>query len=361
MWADSRSNRDAEQLREALDERAVHARSGCMLRATFWPAKLAWLRRTQPALFRRAKFWVSPADWVLEKLFGVIGTSVSMASATGLLDLHQQNWNEELCSLLNVKPAALGELRKHGEATHALPGAMVFTSIGDGAAGNVGCGADELGVFAINVGTSAAVRTFCPRGAVTSPFGLFRYLLDETTDVIGGAISNAGNLRRWCVRELQLGDTRAIERVLERTRAADNPVNVIPHWVQERAPDWPQDTGAVIRGIHQSTSAGDIFAAATCATFYRLACITELLEVPFGRAQEIIVSGGILRSPASVRLLSDCLGRNIHVSAEMESSLRGAAVYALRQLGFEPQRLARGALVRCRPRLAKEHRLRRAR
>jgi gluconokinase len=332
-----------------------------MLRAPFWPAKLMWLRRTQPALFRRAKFWISPADWILEKLFGTNGTSASMASGTGLLNIDQQTWDEELSSLTGIEPKSLGAFETGTQATRGLPGVTVFTAIGDGAASNVGCGADRAGVFAINVGTSAAVRTICSRGAASTPFGLFRYVLDEKADVIGGAVSNAGNLRRWCVRELQLGDDRAVERALDRARAANNPLSVIPHWVQERAPDWPHDTGAVISGVRQSTTASDIFAAATCGVFYRLATIVDLLEKPFGRAGEIILSGGILRSPASLRLLSDCLGRDIRICSEMESSLRGAAIYALRRLGLDPKPLPRGALVRCRVALAKKHRARRAR
>src|SRR5205823_8354474 len=33
LWADARSHRQAQALREVLDERAVHARTGCVLRS----------------------------------------------------------------------------------------------------------------------------------------------------------------------------------------------------------------------------------------------------------------------------------------------------------------------------------------
>lgn len=42
-WADSRAMPDAARLRERLPERDIHARTGCMLRATFWPAKICGL------------------------------------------------------------------------------------------------------------------------------------------------------------------------------------------------------------------------------------------------------------------------------------------------------------------------------
>jgi len=52
-----------------------------------------------------------------------------------------------------------------------------------------------------------------------------------------------------------------------------------------------------------------------------------------GRARKIIVSGGILQSPASLQLLADSLGRDLEVCNDQEASLRGAAIYALEQLG----------------------------
>src|SRR5262249_24971822 len=56
-WADGRSEPDAAQLRGKFSERAIQQRTGCMLRASFWPAKLAWLQRTEARLFRRVKRW----------------------------------------------------------------------------------------------------------------------------------------------------------------------------------------------------------------------------------------------------------------------------------------------------------------
>src|SRR5947209_16891042 len=63
-WADARSARAAAELRQELSERAIQLRTGCMLRAPFWPAKLRWLKRRDVAR------WVSPAAWIFEKIFG---------------------------------------------------------------------------------------------------------------------------------------------------------------------------------------------------------------------------------------------------------------------------------------------------
>ena len=51
-YADTRNDADAIELRRTLDERAVHQRTGCLLRTSYWPARLAWFRRTQPDIWR---------------------------------------------------------------------------------------------------------------------------------------------------------------------------------------------------------------------------------------------------------------------------------------------------------------------
>ncbi|MFL6583277.1 MAG: gluconokinase [Chthoniobacterales bacterium] len=368
MWSDARAAVDAQQLRDRFDERAVHARTGCMLRAAFWPAKLRWLRRTEPGLFRRVKYWVSPADWIAAQLFGATGCSLSMASATGLFDSLQQRWDAELCDACAIRGHTLEDVRTVAAVVgrgrrprlQMNADAQIFTAIGDGAASNLGSAVGR-GLFAINVGTSAAVRTVCQPGAQVS-LGLFRYLLDEHREVVGGAVSNAGNLRRWCLRELRVDDRTAshLNRA-QRVEIASSNLDVLPFWVAERAPTWPDNIRGTVTGLKQTTTAVEIDRAAQCSVFYRLAQILELTENVTESARAVIVSGGILRTPGWLPLLADAIGRDITVASDAEASLRGAAIYALQKLGFTPGPLPSGRIVEHDRALARLHRARRTR
>src|SRR6266478_4856016 len=84
--------------------------------------------------------------------------------------------------------------------------ALWFPAIGDGAASNLGSGATKTGLAALNCGTSAAIRLVSRVPQARAPFGLFDYRVDAERALIGGAVSNAGNLRAWCLRELNLPD-----------------------------------------------------------------------------------------------------------------------------------------------------------
>jgi gluconokinase len=356
-WADSRCRDDAERLRTELDERAVHARTGCMLRASFWPAKLRWLTRTRPGLFKRVARWMAPTDWIFQQLCAIppaqLHCAHGMATGTGLYDPGRRDWDARMLAtcglrreqLLPIDDAPLrltadGPPRGLDGGHGQLRGTRWFPAIGDGAASNLGSGATRPGLAAINFGTSGAVRIMCEDRPVSgvrrpskAPFGLFRYRVDERRYLIGGAISNAGNLRAWCLRELRLPDEpEAIERALAQRRGPDHGLAVLPFWSAERAPTWREDVSGAVVGLTQATTALDLLQAITEATYHRLATIVERIPRA-GRAPRFIVGGGVQKSPASLQRLADVLGHPLTALDEPEASLRGAAVLALERLG----------------------------
>jgi len=346
-WMDSRCRADAAALRAALGERALHARTGCMLRASYWPAKLAWLRRTDRRLFARVRRWMSPAEWLYRELAGQARCGLSMASGTGLLNALSLVWDETLLDRFQLSPAHFNDLTEapfeSSRATRAFPqlaGARWYPALGDGAASNLGSGATRPGLAAINVGTSAAFRIMRGGPVKPFPFGLFCYRVDAARHLIGGAVSNAGNLRAWCLRELQLDET-GVERQLAARPLPAHGLTVLPFWSAERAPTWDEDHRGRIDGITFSTTALDILQALTEASYYRIALIADLI-VKRGAAQ-LIVSGGIQHSPSSLQRLANILNRPIYPNAEPEASIRGAAVYAIEREGASvaPLRLTR--------------------
>jgi gluconokinase len=287
-WGDGRCREDAARLRANLSEKAYHARTGCLLRAPYWPAKLCWLKRTGQA--SRDMKWLSPADWLYGRLAGSFTASLSMASGTGLLDARRACWDvamlrvcdvrEEQLSMISdepLRPIADGPL----PALHRFPElreALWFPALGDGACGNLGSDAVTGDQAALNVGTSGAVRVVrSPRPEEVAP-GLFCYQVDAKRALVGGAISNAGNLRVWALRELRLpDDPRAIERALAGRVTPRHGLTVLPFWTVERSPSWPEKVGGTITGLTYATTALDVLQAVTESTYHRLAQITDQL------------------------------------------------------------------------------------
>jgi gluconokinase len=346
-WADSRPAADAVRLRDSLDEAAMHARTGCHLHASYWPAKLRWLARARPDDLPRVARWGSFGEHLELSLFGEAGTSVSMASGTGLFDAGADDWDAEALTAAGIDPRRLFPLVDRTDGRRGLRGPWAarwpalraipwFPAVGDGAASNVGSGCVSPDRIALNVGTSAALRVV-PREAVSPPRGLWRYSLDRKTRLLGGATSEGGNVFAWARSVLRLPDDDALERALGARAPDAHGLTVLPFLAGERAPGWRGDKRAVVAGLSLDTSALDIAQAALEAVALRLALVYRLLAPHAAADHAVVASGGaITRSPAWSRMIADALGHAVAWSHEPEATSRGAALLALDALGARP-------------------------
>ncbi|HSE92500.1 MAG TPA: FGGY family carbohydrate kinase [Methylomirabilota bacterium] len=346
-WADTRAAGDAGLLREALDEEALRRRTGCHLHASYWPAKLRWLARERPHLVARVARWGSFGEYLELALFGEAATSVSMASGTGLLDQQTMRWDGEALAAAELDAAHLFPLRDRRDGRvglrpawarrwPALRGRPWFPAVGDGAAGNVGSGCVTSARLALNVGTSIALRMAAP-DLGTPPRGLWRYRLDRGLSLVGGALSEGGNVYAWCRELLRLPDDAALEAALAVREPDAHGLTVLPFVAGERSPGWRGDRRAVIAGLKLDTGPLDVLAAALEAVALRIALVYDLLRPLAAPRHVIVASGGaVARAGAWAQTIADALGQPLIVCREEEATSRGAAVLALEALGRVP-------------------------
>jgi gluconokinase len=109
-YADTRPAQDAAELSLRLDEAAVHDRTGCPFHPGYLPARFAWMRRSRPEWLRAAKRWMSFAEFMALRLFGMTAASFSLASWTGLLDRRLLAWDSQLLSDLSIHEESLSPL-----------------------------------------------------------------------------------------------------------------------------------------------------------------------------------------------------------------------------------------------------------
>ena len=165
LWSDSRSWRAADQLRRQVDAEAIRQRTGCAIHPTYWPAKLVWLRKERPELWRRKPKWLSFGELLCWRLFGRPVTSVSLASGTGLLGVRECEWDGALLQRLHIDRESLPPICDmlsglRPEFARRWPGLARVpwtVPLGDGALASLGSGCVEPSVRALTIGTSGAM------------------------------------------------------------------------------------------------------------------------------------------------------------------------------------------------------------
>lgn len=344
MWADTRSAREAALLREALDEAALHARTGCHLHASYWPAKLRWLTRARPEEVARVARWGSFGEYLELTLFGEAATSLCMASGTGLLDHERLRWDPEALAAAELDERRLFPLADRTEprrgfrppwATRwpALRACPWFPALADGAAGTVGSGCVDTSSVALNLGTSAALRVATETPG-PPPRGLWRYRLDRRLSLVGGALSEGGNVFAWCRERLRLPGDAEVETALASEPPDAHGLTVLPFLAGERAPGWRSNRRGAVAGLRLDTTALDILRAFLEAVALRLALVYERLRPWAAPRHEVVASGGaVAHSRAWAQMIADALGHPLVLSPEPEATCRGVAALTLHALG----------------------------
>jgi gluconokinase len=342
-WRDTRSAESADWLARRLDADAVHARTGCPLHTSFWPAKLAWLAETEPDVFRRATRFASFADYLYAQLLERedIPVSVSLASGTGLLDLRTGGWDTELLDTLGVDEHKLSPISD--EPLGEWHPARI-----DGACSNIGAGCVGRARAALMIGTSGALRTLYETDVAQPRPGLFLYRLDDRRVVEGGALSDGGNLYHWVRNTLKDSDGSLAGRDPEA-----HGLTFLTMLGGERSPGWHQHVRGAIHGLTFDTSSLDLLQAALEGVAFRFADILDLMP----EVEDVVATGGaLLKDESWCQIMADALARPIVASNVKEASLRGAAVLVLELLGEQPDAAGVGTTYEPRPEHAETYR-----
>lgn len=335
LWSDSRSWREAEALKRRLDAVAVHQRTGCPIHPSYWPAKLAW------AGPRSAARWASFADYLFLKLFGEWGTSLSMASATGLFSLRRMAWDADLAERLRVRPSQLPppatvqhRLRPDYASRWPLLAEVPWVpAAGDGALANLGSDCVTPRLRALTVGTSGALRVITTELPKRLPRELWCYRLDAERLVLGGSFSNGGNLHAWVMQNLRL-EEKALERRLRRMRPASTGLVFLPLLAGERSPGFAARASGAIAGLTLASTGDDIARAGLEGIAIDFARVDRRLDQVAPGARALVASGaGLLASRAWMQIMADAIGKPLVAGQGREASSRGAAILVLENLG----------------------------
>src|SRR5713101_2058143 len=348
-WADTRSAAETRGMRTHFDERAYHARTGCFFHASYWPAKLRWLRATRRTAVRRTARWISLGEYLYQHLHGDARVSHSIASGTGLLDVHRCQWDEEALQLAGITAEQLSPLSDWDKPARSLRPSLAsrwpelrdvpwYLPLGDGGLANIGAGCVSPRWACATIGTSSALRVLLDRKRVTVPWGTFVYRVDRHRYVLGGALSEGGNVVRWFTDTMGLKPKKKFERAAGALPPDSHGLTVLPFWAGERSPNWRGDARAVIAGLSLATQPVQMLRAAMEAIAYQLVAVAAAMRRVVPRPESVIATGGqLIHSPAWSQMLADTLNLRVTTSPEPEASSRGAALLALHALGKLPR------------------------
>jgi autoinducer 2 (AI-2) kinase len=365
LWAcpnvDSRAGVEAGDLVERGLAETIYRRGGDWVAITA-PARLLWIQRHEPDLFKQVQHLTMLADWITHRLTGEFVTDPSIGSSSGMFDLARRTWSADIIDICgmsaDVFPSVLAPGTTAGmlsadaaAATGLRAGTPVVVGGADTQLGLVGIGVVDPGRFTVIGGTfwqqtiglseavidpKARLRTLChalPGQWMMEGIGFYcgltmRWFRDAFCDLEKLEAERTGIDAYILMERAAMGvppGSNGVIGILSNLMVASRWIHASPAFVQFNVGD-PANSGRkeCIRAIEE---------AAAYVSYGHLQVIEEITARPVDHA---VFTGGASKGTLWPRILADVLGIPVSVPRIKESTALGAAMFAGIGAGLYP-------------------------
>ncbi len=347
-WADNRAFPQAEKIKQSSLAHTLYQQTGCPPHGMYPLYKILWLQENHPEIFNHTARFISVKEYILEKLTGEYLVDYSLASGTGLLNIHTLTWNQPSLDLAHISSDKLSTLGSPADVHQAiasplltqlgiLPGTPIALGSSDAANSNIGAGAVRPTQATCMVGTSGAYRIIAQQPLLSENASTWCYCIDDQHWLVGGAINNGGIAFSWLRDTLNHHLPDSVENNFSFddlvSLAAQSPIGgngllCLPLFAGERSPNWNLNARAAFFGISLNHDLRHLSRALLEGIAFRLRTLDEILTNLSSDIQEVRASGGFTRSVFWSQLICDILNRPLSIPTEGETSSLGAAYWA---------------------------------
>ena len=326
-------------------DRAIRRKTGLYVDSYFSASKLQWLIRECPGIaarLQRGSALIGTIDtYLIYRLTGgaVFATDQTNSSRTLLYDIHQRQWDAELCEWWQVPMRALAQVRAsdahfgdtnfEGLLARAAP---IRGVMGDSQAALFSHRCLEAGSAKVTLGTGASVLVNTGGEVPSASRGTVAALAwtrgDRTTYALEGIISSCASTLTWLHTQLGiLDDPSDSESVAREVADEGDSVYVVPAFSGLGAPYWSASARAAIVGLSAHSDRRHIVRAGLESIAYQLRDVLDMMRAETGlELPAIRADGGPTRNRYLMQFIADVVRVQVHVSAVSDGAACGAAL-----------------------------------
>ncbi len=350
VWQDRRAEPACAQLREQGHEALIRQKTGLLIDAYFSATKLQWLLDHVPGARAAAEAgelaFGTIDSWLIWQLTGGARhvTDVSNASRTMLLNVHTNQWDDELLALMDIPRALLPEVLpssslEFGRTTpDLLGGAIAIAGVaGDQQSALFGQACFSAGMAKNTYGTGCFMLMHTGQRFQQSENGLLTTSAAQITAqpeyALEGSVFVGGAVVQWLRDGLHaIRASSEVQRLAESVPDSGG-VMMVPAFTGLGAPYWQPDARGTITGLTRGSQLAHIARAALESIAYQSAALLAAMSrdaVAAGGApvSELRVDGGACVNDLLMQFQADLLGIPVVRPACVETTALGAAYLA---------------------------------
>lgn len=349
VWQCRRTSDLASSLIESGYGDKIKAITGLEVDAYFSGTKIKWILDNVPGakdLANRNQLMFGTVDtWLLYNFTNkkVHVTDYTNASRTMIFDIHNLEWSEEICRLLDIPMNILPEVRSSSEVYgyaniqgYKIPIAGIA---GDQQAALFGQTGFDKGDAKNTYGTGCFLLMNTGLKPVYSDNGLLTTIaigLDGQVEyALEGSIFVGGAVIQWLRDEMGLIDHASETDMIAKSVTDTNGVYFVPAFTGLGAPHWDMYARGSISGLTRGSRREHIIRASLEAIAYQSYDVIKAMEkdskTPLKSLQ---VDGGASNNDFLMQFQSDVLGVDVMRPIVSETTALGAAYLAGLATGF---------------------------
>ena len=349
VWQDRRAEPECARLRDEGWEPRVQQKTGLRIDAYFSGTKLKWILDNVPdarARAERGELAFGTVDsWLIWQLTGgaVHVTDVTNASRTMLFNVHENAWDAELMSALDIPPRMMPKVlpsaADFGTTLPQLLGSPVRIGgvAGDQQSATFGQACFTEGMAKNTYGTGCFMLMHTGRRFQTSQNGLVTTSAAQPGAqpefALEGSVFVGGAVVQWMRDGLRaIGTSGEVEALANSVPDAGGVV-LVPAFTGLGAPYWQPDARGTLTGLTRGTTMAHIARAALESIAFQSAALLIAMQRDAAAAgvapmRELRVDGGACVNDLLMQFQADLLGIPVVRPAVIETTALGAAYLA---------------------------------
>jgi xylulokinase len=340
LWCDTSTSAECAVLTRRLGgPAAVIRKTGLPFLPGYTAPKVLWLKRREPANFKKLRHILLPHDYLNFHLTGNYFMEFGDASGTAFLDVRKRIWSQAAMNAVDARVASClpalspshascGTLRPEIAGRYGFPrGTIVSAGGGDNMMGAIGTGNVVPGAVTASFGTSGTIYAYA-RKPVVDPSGEIAAFCSSTggwlpllcTMNVTGVTEQVRSLFGW--------DLADLEKAASGAPAGADGLTLLPYLDGERTPNLPRGTGVYFGLDRRTLAKGHLARAAIEGATLGMNYGLRRLAALGVKAREIRLTGGGARSPLWRQVAADIFGVPVVAMAQDESAALGGALQA---------------------------------
>ena len=164
-WMDNRASKEADWLEQQVGGETIYRKSGWGLGPDFDAAKILWINRNQPDVFKKAASFVSTLEYLNYHLTGENVIDPTNAAIRQMMDISTGKWDSQILDAIGIQENRLPKILPTGafvgkltvQAAEVLglsEQVKVYNGAHDQYCAALGCGAVKQGDALLSTGTT---------------------------------------------------------------------------------------------------------------------------------------------------------------------------------------------------------------